>query len=129
MAGKGCIINLLRPKRARIAALCLCAALLAAGCFLLRSSRMPAASFPQPPEGLTQYDVTMKLLPEEREIAITETITFRNDTGDALRDLVLRTWLNAYQSEETSPAAAEELFDACYPEGFDPGGLTLFDVT
>lgn len=130
MAAKGCIINLLRSRRARIAALCLGAALLAAAAYLLfRPAEAPLPSSPQPPEGLTAYDVTIRLMPQTREIAVTEKITFRNDTGDGLRDLVLRTWLNAYQSEETSPAAADELYEACYPEGFQPGGLTLYDVT
>ncbi|MBQ9265111.1 MAG: M1 family metallopeptidase [Clostridia bacterium] len=110
-----------------------CAMLLfVAGALIFRSSQ-PS---PDPGEGrwvqaaeeLTDYDVTLKLLPDSREISITERIAFRNCTGEALRDLVLRTWLNAFQSEDTSPAAAEELYDACYPDGFSPGYLTIHDV-
>ncbi len=111
-----------------------CAALIAAVLFLaLRpaadrqpqiSGRLKAAS-----EGLTDYDVTLRLMPESGEIAISETVRYRNDTGDALDDLVVRLWLNTFATEEDSPAAAEELYDACYPGGFSPGGVTLFDVT
>ena len=127
MAGKGCIINLLRSRCGRIAALCLCAALLAAAGILLRP-RPSADPPPQPPDGLTAYDVTLKLLPDTREISITEKIAYCNDTGDDLTALTVRTWLNAYQREETSPAAADAWHDVCYPEGFSEGRLTLYDV-
>ncbi len=80
-------------------------------------------------EGLTDYQVDLRLLPEETALAISETMRYRNDTGETLNHLVLRTWLNAFESEETSPASLEELYDACYPEGFSPGSLTLYDVS
>ncbi|MBR5231989.1 MAG: M1 family metallopeptidase [Clostridia bacterium] len=58
-------------------------------------------------------------------MGVTLSLQFRNDTGGTLTDLVLRTWANAYAREETSPAAIDELYDICYPEGFSPGALTL----
>ena len=79
-------------------------------------------------EGLTDYRVELRLIPEESVLAISESICYCNSTGDTLGSLMLRTWLNAFQSEETSPAATEELYDACYPEGFSPGGLTVYNV-
>lgn len=128
MAEKGCIINLLRSKRGPALLGAGCALALALLLFLLLRPSAPQAQPPASPEGLAAYDVTVKLLPETREIALTEKIVFRNDTGDTLEDLVLRTWLNAFESAETSPAAAEEFFDVCYPQGFSPGYLTVYDV-
>ena len=48
-----------------------------------------------------------------------------NRTGEALTTVVLRAYPNAFASEETSPAAAEDaLYAACYPDGFSPGSLS-----
>ncbi|MBR1586113.1 MAG: M1 family metallopeptidase [Clostridia bacterium] len=132
MAGKRCIILPLRSKRGRWAAL---GALLLAICALIWLFR-PRQTTPPPPsealtaaaKELTDYDVTLKLIPERRQVSITERVAFINDTGDTLTSLLLRTWLNAFQSEEDSPAATEELYDACYPQGFSEGKLTLHDV-
>ena len=79
-------------------------------------------------EGLTDYTVTLRLDDREDTLAISETVLYRNDTGAPLSTLVVRTWLNAFQRSESSPAALEELYDACYPEGFSPGSLTIYDV-
>ena len=80
-------------------------------------------------ERLTDYRVDFRLIPEERALAISQSIQYQNNTRETLNRLILRTWLNAFESEETSPAALEELYDACYPSGFSPGGLALYDVT
>lgn len=128
MAGKGCIINRLRSKWRVAPAIAAAMLALAALMLVLRPAPKASQEAFSPPDGLTAYDVTLKVIPDSREISLTETIVFRNDTGDALEDLVLRTWLNAYAEEETSPAALEELYDACYPSGFDPGYLTIYDV-
>ena len=134
MAGKRCIMF---PRMAhrwqRTAALCAAAVLL----IVLMWQLLPWESgIPKPGqalkaalEGLTDYTVELRLIPEENTAAISETIRYRNDTGNTLDCLVLRTWLNAFETEETSPAALEELYDACYPNGFSPGRLTLYDVT
>lgn len=132
MAGIRCIIEGLPAKTRRWALGIGMAALLALGAIWLlphgapepvTGSRLQSAA-----QGLTDYDVTLRLNPEEATLAIAETVQFTNRTGDALDALVVRTWLNAFQKEETSPAAAEELYDACYPSGFSAGGLTWYDV-
>lgn len=123
MAGKGCIIPVSRKGWLLLAA----AAAALALAFLLWPGREKAAVL-QPPPSAARYDVTLRLNGEDNTLAISETLTFRNDTGDALGSLGLRTWLNAFETEETSPAALEELYDACYPEGFSPGYLTVYDV-
>ncbi len=134
MGRKRCIIPWALPFGARKAALCFALATLAglAAWLLLRGSSGipgPGKELTAAAEGLTDYRVELRLLPEENALAISETIRFRNGTGDALDHLVLRTWLNAFQSEEKSPAALEEVYSACYPEGFSPGGLTVYNVT
>ena len=129
MAAKGCIINLLRSQRGRAVCLGVLAALAAAILLLaLRPKAVLIQTLTETPEGLTQYDVTLKLLPDSREIAATEKIAYRNDTGDTLDHILLRTFLNAYRAEETSPAAGGGLLEACYPDGFDPGYLTIYEV-
>ena len=135
MAGKRCIIKRPLGWKGWLGLGAACAALIAAALALLLplfwGKQTPALPerLVNASQGLSHYDVTLRLLPEDGEIAITETIAYRNDTGDTLDHLLLRAWLNAYQTEETSPAALEELYDACYYSGFSPGSLTLFDVT
>ena len=110
--------------------LCLFLILAAAG-WLFRPgnpSREEAAWPQSAREGLTEYDLTLRLSPDEGTLALSETVSFTNHTGEVLQDLVLRLWLNAFQREETSPAALEEIYDACYPQGFSPGFVTLYDV-
>ena len=120
-----------RSGRGKAAAALLLALLLAAGGWLLfrrQASPKISAALRAASEGLTEYEITLRLIPNEQAIAISETVRFRNDTGDTLDSLALRLWLNAFQEEETSPAALDALYDACYPAGFSPGGVNLYDV-
>ena len=80
-------------------------------------------------QGLNEYDLTLRLDPDLGVLTGSQQVNYRNDTGSTLKTLVLRTYLNAFETEEKSPAALEEIYDACYPEGFSPGYLELFDVT
>ncbi len=133
MERKRCIIPWALARGRRTAALvCLAAALAGLAAWLLLRGGggipSPGKGLPAAAEGLTDYRVELRLLPEESALAISETIQYRNGTSSTLDHLVLRTWLNAFQKEETSPAALEELYDACYPEGFSPGGLALYNV-
>lgn len=134
MERKRCIIFSRAPRVVRLTALVFTAAmLLVLLCWFLlteshsvpeRDKALALAS-----EGLADYSVELRLIPEESTLAISETVQYRNDTGKPLNSLVIRTWLNAFQTEEASPAALEALYDACYPDGFSPGGLTMFHVT
>ena len=114
-------------KRALFAAL-IFALLAGALLFLLLRGSPAGETPPAPPQGLNRYALSLRLNPEEKSLAVSEALDFHNDTGDTLTTLVLHTWLNAYQTEETSPAALEELYDSCYPAGFSPGYLALYDV-
>lgn len=126
MPGKRCII----PKK------CLAwtagAVLALAALFLLLS---PSPSLPETGErlreaslGLSRYDLTLKLDDEASALSVSEAVSFRNETGDTLRQLILRTWLNAFDDEESSPVMQEELYDACCPDGFSAGFLSVYDV-
>lgn len=132
MRGNRCIIAML-PARWKAPAAIVSAAVLLV---VLLALRPASAGTPRPAgtrlgeagKDLADYTVTLRLDDREDTLAIAETVRYRNDTGGALSSLVVRTWLNAFETEETSPAALEELYGACYPEGFSAGGVTLYDV-
>lgn len=131
MAGKRCIIPMPRGRAAWLAA-ALAIVLIGAGIFLLAGNGTEKAYTPPnlPAEGsLDRYELTMRLDDQEHTLAITETIRFTNRTGQTLSQIVLRTWLNAFAEEDTSPAALEEIYEACYPNGFSAGSLKLFDLS
>ena len=132
MAGKRSIINLLRQRRflALLAAAAVLAIAGAVWAFRPGPEAEEAAEIrlKEAAQGLGDYQLTLRMDAADHTLALTEEITFRNLSGETLSDLVLRTWLNAFASEETSPAAAEELYEACYPQGFSTGELRLFDV-
>ena len=131
MAGKRCIISVL-PARRRLIAVGAAAVLLTVLLLMLPgppvTPRTPGQRLLEAGEGLTDYTVTLRLNDQEDTLAFTETVLYRNDTGTSLSSLVVRTWLNAFKTEELSPAALEELYSACYPDGFSPGYLILYDV-
>ena len=93
-----------------------CLLLLALGVYLLArpgkaaGERARAAS-----EGLDHYDYQLIFRPAESSLAVSMTLNYTNRTGDTLSTLVLRTWANAYGTEETSPAAIRPLQSARFP--------------
>lgn len=108
-----------------------CAALLLAGGLLVwllypRTATQTRASAHQ--DGLDTYRFELVFRPGTSTLAVTLTLDYTNRTSDTLQELVLRTWAGAYASEDTSPAAIEELYDACYPNGFSAGGIRLEGV-
>lgn len=98
---------------------------IALACLLIRPGKTSGARAQQASEGLNEYTFDLKFLPEEKLLNVTMTLSYTNNTGDTLQSLLLRTWANAYQSEEISPAAIDELYDVCYPNGFSAGFVTL----
>ena len=120
-----CIIR----KRWQKIALAGCLLSLALLAFLwLRPGQTAGERAKRAAEGLDGYDFQLIFRPEDSTLAVSMTLDYTNRTGDTLETLVLRTWANAYEKEETSPAAIDALFDACYPAGFSPGFLTLEGV-
>ena len=112
-------------KRALFAAL-IFALLAGALLFLLLRGSPAGETPPAPPQGLNRYALSLRLNPEEKSLAVSEALDFHNDTGDTLTTLVLRTWLNAYQTEETSPAALAPA--AAKPAPGTAGELKLYDT-
>ncbi len=76
-------------------------------------------------EGLDQIVIEAVLDPEAAAISVWQRLTLTNRAGESRDAAVLRTWPNAFQSPETSPCASEELYDACYPDGFSSGSLVM----
>ena len=75
--------------------------------------------------GLDSIRIDAAFDPEGRQLTVTQEMTLRNRTGQDQAAVMLRSWSGAYLAQETSPAASDELYYACYPAGFDPGGLKL----
>ena len=123
-------------RRALIAVgtLALCAVALLA--LWLAGALAPAWSVPEPSaqllaagDALDRIEIDATYAPEGREVNVVQRMTLTNRTGAALNSAVFRTWVNAFQSSELSPAASEELFDLCYPDGFSSGALQMNAAT
>ena len=116
----------------RLAALAALAAVLALAIAAALWPRFPAQAGKRAREAGESigaaYDFDLIFRPEESTLAVTMTLDYANNTGEILNDLTLRTWAGAYTDAETSPAAIDELYEACYPNGFSPGGITLEGV-
>lgn len=79
-------------------------------------------------EGLNRYDVEITVLPDENRVSISEEVLFTNRTKEPLKDVIFRTWAGAFTSEDTSPAAIEEVFGETYGTVFSPGGIEILDI-
>ena len=115
-----------------LAAACLLAA--AGAAWALAALVTPAATLSWPPagarlsqaaQGLDEISLDAVFDPVTNTLSVTQTFRLTNRTGATLRQAVLRAYPNAFRSEEFSPAATDELYDACYPGGFSEGGLTI----
>lgn len=74
---------------------------------------------------LDAYEIDAVLKPDENALVVTQTLRFTNTTGSTLNTIALRFYAGAYASDETSPAATTELFDASYGDTFSAGNVTL----
>lgn len=107
--------------------------LLIAGAFLLPQLNPPRAAAPDAPapdllsvsEGMDAIRVSAVFDPEAALLTATQVMELRNPAGQPLEEIILRSYSGAYLTEETSPAAVDELFLASYGAAFSPGGLTL----
>jgi hypothetical protein len=79
-------------------------------------------------QGLDSVEIDAAFDPLCSTLAVKQTLTLTNRTGTEQKLAVLRTYPNVFQSEDTSPAATDELYDACYPDGFSAGSLTISAV-
>lgn len=76
-------------------------------------------------KGLDEISIAADFQPGSSRLEVTQSLRLQNRTGQALTDVVLRTYANAFLSEDYSPAAIEDTYDACYPGGFSEGYLTM----
>jgi hypothetical protein len=79
-------------------------------------------------QGLDEVSIKAEFLPEARQVQARQTMRLQNRSGQPLPDVVLRTYANAFSSEEYSPAAIEEVYDKSYPNGFSEGSITMNNV-
>lgn len=116
----------------RHGAVCLCALICAAaliGALCARTAAPAVMTDAQRREaGGSEYTLYCVMHPEDGTLAVRQEIVYENTTGDVLNSLVLRAWVNAFAQEETSPAATDELWDACYQDAFSAGGIRLDGV-
>lgn len=75
--------------------------------------------------GLDEMDLTVDFHPEMHRLTVSQQLRLMNRTGETLHTLVLRAYPNAFQSQDVSPIATEELFDLCYLDGFSGGSLVM----
>lgn len=77
-------------------------------------------------DGLDAVYVEASLDSEAAVLTVSQTLTLSNRTGEAQDAAVLRTWPNAFQTPDTSPAAAEDkIYESCYLDGFSIGALVM----
>lgn len=76
-------------------------------------------------QALDSIRIEAALDPEGQQLTFTQELTLTNRTGQDQSAVVLRSWSGAYLTEETSPAATDELFVECYGAAFNPGGLAV----
>lgn len=76
-------------------------------------------------ENMDTYTLTAVMHEDTGSLAVTQEILFTNRTDEVLSELVLRTYANAFETEEHSPAAIEELYDLTYGDAFSPGGIRV----
>jgi len=79
-------------------------------------------------QGLDEVTITAEFFPETGQLQARQMMRMQNRSGKDLPDVVLRTYANAFSSEEYSPAAIEDVYDSTYPGGFSVGGISVKDV-
>ena len=99
----------------------LCALTAAAAVFILWPRAQALTVRPIPEAERDSYTLTLIMREETGTVSVRERIETVNRTGKTTDHLVLRFYLNAFRTEETSPMMTEELYAYCYPEGFSPG--------
>ncbi len=76
-------------------------------------------------EGLDDIVISAVFDPDNYRMEVRQQLTLENRGSEERSTLVLRAYANAFQSEDVSPVATEELYDRCYPAGFSSGSLSV----
>lgn len=98
--------------------------------FLWPRGGVPQAPAPSPQllaqaRNLDDIRITAAFDPARYQITVAQELTLTNRGGEPRSSLALRTYPNAFQSPDTSPAATQELYEGCYPQGFSAGSLVI----
>ena len=93
---------------------------------------LPSAQSPQAgetllnaAEGLDAIAIDAEFDPDAGTLAVSQTFTLQNRTGEDQTELVLRTYAAAFRDEDYAPSATEDLHSLCYPDGFSAGGIEI----
>lgn len=89
----------------------------------------PGAVLVQASQGLDTVVIDAVFDPGAGTLSVYQEMALTNRTGAPQNRLVLRAYANAFRSEDVSPAAMEELYDRCYPDGFSQGWLAVREMT
>ena len=79
--------------------------------------------------GLDEIGITAVYDDKAGTFTATQRMHIYNRFEMPLDELVLRTYANAFLSEETSPAAIEEMHELAYPNGFSKGGIEMTSLS
>ena len=108
-----------------LAAVALLAALMA-GAWMLLTRKGPAAGpITLPEANRPSYTLHLRTTDDGRTLTVSEEIRWTNQESGRIDDLCLRFDAAAYVQESTSPAAAENLAEAAYPDGFEAASIAL----
>jgi type II secretory pathway pseudopilin PulG len=78
-------------------------------------------------EEANRTDLQLTVLEGLGAVSVTQTTQYRNDTGQAVDQLIFQLAGNALRRQTTSPFESETMIDA-YPDGFTAGGVELHSV-
>ncbi len=89
---------------------------------------LPSPALKAASEGLDQVSYDLVFHPKENALSVTMEWAYTNRGRAPLTDIVLRLYPKAFEKEETSPAAAEDIRAQSYPNGFSPSQVTVHDL-
>lgn len=72
-------------------------------------------------------EMQLTMLQDLNAVSVTQTVTYPNQTGQRLDQILFQLAPNALRRETTAPYESETIFDA-YPAGFAAGGVELHSV-
>ena len=78
-------------------------------------------------EGTNRTDMQITMLEGLGAVSVTQATVYKNDTGQAVDQLIFQLAGNALRRQTTSPFESETMIDA-YPDGFTAGGVELHSV-
>lgn len=109
-----------------MAVIALAACLLALNIPRTYEADAPSEALLKASNGLDRIIIEATFLPDKNQLSATQTMHLQSKGTE---ELVLRTYANAFLTEDTSPAAIEVLHEQCYYDGFSSGGIAIEKIT